>query len=106
MPPRARFVIDDEHLVGLADHSEVSNDNGVLLLIDARAAMPARRSGRRALVAVAAVTLVASIAVGVMLIHSGSAPTKRLEKPAPAADARAVVVGADQFEPRESWPSR
>lgn len=101
MPPPARFVIEDEHLEGLADHSRVSSGDSVLLLINARAAMPAGRSGRRALVAVGVVTLVASIAVGMTLNHSRSAPAQRLEKPAPTADARAVVVGADQHEARD-----
>lgn len=98
MAPPARFVIEDEHLDGLADHSGVSSGDSVLVLIDARAAMPPGRSGRRALIAFAVVTLVASVAVGLTLNHSGSAPAQRVEKPAPTVDARAVVVGADQHE--------
>lgn len=101
MPPPARFVIEDEHLDGLADHSGGSSGGSVLLLIDARAAMPPARSGRRALLAVAAGILVASVGVSVTLIDSGSAPTQPLGRPAPTVDARAVVVGAEQFEARD-----
>lgn len=101
MTPPARFVIEDEHLDGLVDHPGASSGDGVLVFIDARAAMPPGRSGRTALAAVAVATLVASVAVGMTLIHSGSAPTQRLEKPAPTADARSVLVGGDQLEARD-----
>ena len=101
MPPPARFVIEDEHLDGLADHRGVSSGDGVLLLIDAHAAVPRGRSGRRALAAAAAAALVASVAVGLTLIHPGSAPRERLDKPARTADTPAVVVGGDELEARE-----
>lgn len=101
MAPPARFVIEDEHLDGLVDHCGVSSHDGVLLLIDARAAVPPGRSGGRALAAVAALTVVASVAVSVTLLQSGSVPTTRLEKPAPTADMPAVVVGGDELEARD-----
>ena len=100
MPPPARFVIEDEHLDGLADHPGVSSGDGALLLIDARAAVPRGRSGRTALAAVAAATVVA-VAVNVTLNHPGSAPTKRLDKPARTADMPALVVGGDELAARD-----
>ena len=99
MPPPARFVIEDEHLDGIAGDPGVSSGDGVLLLIDARAAVPRGRSGRTALAAVAAVAV--AVAVAVTLIHPGSAPPKRLDKPARTADTPAVVVRGDELEARD-----
>lgn len=101
MPPPARFVIENEHLDGLADHPGVSSGDGVLQLIDAHAAVRRGRSGRRALASAAAAALVASVAVGLTLIHPGSPQRERLDKPARTADMPAVVVGGDELEARD-----